>query len=137
MHFLTPVGIITLIHAKNAERGIPMKKTLSYIGGAVLAILGAYAAIRLITKKRFKEQDFTEDSENEDIFEDTDTIDEDRVFSCDTTGDGKVDSYMMDTTGDGQIDTVLLDTTGDGEIDTVLTDTTGDGDLDTVFTDLQ
>ncbi len=113
-----------------------MKKTLAYIGGIVVALLGAYATIRILTKKRFAEQDFDEENED-DIFEDTDTIDEDRVFSCDTTGDGKVDSYMMDTTGDGQIDTVLLDTTGDGEIDTILTDTTGDGDLDTVFTDLQ
>ncbi|MBO4695869.1 MAG: hypothetical protein J5643_01155 [Lachnospiraceae bacterium] len=114
-----------------------MKKFIGYVCGAVAVIVGLFAVIRLINRKRFKEQVFEEDDkDNEDLFEEETDIDsETPVYVSDRSGDGNVDTFMLDTTGDGKIDTVLLDTTGDGEVDTVLTDTTGDGDLDTIYTD--
>lgn len=113
-----------------------MKKTIGYLLGIVAAVVGFFTVIRLINRKRFKEQVFEEDKDNEDIFEKETGSDSERpVYVSDRSGDGNVDTFMMDTTGDGKIDTVLLDTTGDGEVDTVLTDTTGDGDLDTIYTD--
>ncbi|MBO4324557.1 MAG: hypothetical protein J5845_04040 [Lachnospiraceae bacterium] len=111
-----------------------MKKIIGYICGAVAVVLGVFAVIRVINRKRFKEQVFEEGEDNEDIFEEDDASDK-PVYVSDRSGDGNVDTFMLDTTGDGKIDTVLLDTTGDGEVDTVLTDTTGDGDLDTIYTD--
>lgn len=113
-----------------------MKKTIGYICGVVAVIAGLFAVIRLINRKRFKEQVFEDGEDNEDIFEKDGVSGSDKpVYVSDRSGDGNVDTFMMDTTGDGKIDTVLLDTTGDGEVDTVLTDTTGDGDLDTIYTD--
>lgn len=113
-----------------------MKKTIGWLCGIAAAVAAFIAVIKLINRKRFKEQVFEEkDDDNEDIFEDEDSLDDKPVYVSDRTGDGNIDTFMMDTTGDGKIDTVLLDTTGDGEVDTVLTDTTGDGELDTIYTD--
>ncbi|MCR5467185.1 MAG: hypothetical protein K6F11_10170 [Lachnospiraceae bacterium] len=113
-----------------------MKKLIGYIIGVIGVLAGIYAAIRIINRKRFEKQDFTEGGDGEDIFEkDPEISDDNPVYVSDRTGDGSIDTFMMDTTGDGKIDTVLLDTTGDGEVDTVLTDTTGDGELDTIYTD--
>ena len=71
-------------------------------------------------------------------------------MQIDTSGDGKVDSFMLDSTGDGLVDTIaplvvpafatpvtagaqlLVDTTGDGQADSILRDTTGDGCGDTL-----
>ena len=100
-----------------------MKKLIGYIIGVIGVLAGIYAAIRIINRKRFEKQDFTEGNDEEDIFEKDPVVgDENPVYVSDRTGDGNIDTFMMDTTGDGKIDTVLLDTTGDGELDTIYTD---------------